>query len=72
MVSYDAIPDGVKVTGAIMAPALTFLGITVEDWTFILSAVVSVLFIIEKLPMFINRVRAFIRWMREAKIDLRK
>lgn len=68
----DQVPDGVKVAGAMTAPVLTFLGITVEDWTFILSAFVSILFIIEKLPMFINRVRAFIRWMREAKIDLRK
>ena len=61
----DQVPDGVKVGGAVAAPVLQVLGVTVEDWTFILSAVVSILFIIEKMPMLITRTRAFIKWIRE-------
>ena len=63
----DQIPDGVKITGAVAAPVLQILGVTVEDWTFILSAIVSILFIIEKMPMLIARTKALIKWIKEVK-----
>jgi hypothetical protein len=44
------IPDTLKVGTALSAPVLTFVGISVEQWGFALSAIVSILFIIEKLP----------------------
>ena len=63
----DQIPDGIKITGAIAAPALTFLGVSVEQWTFVLSAIVSLLFIVEKLPVFIRRCKEAIQWIRDVK-----
>ena len=54
-------PDGVKVAASVSAPVLTVFGIPLEEWTYILSAIVSLLFILEKLPKFINR---FINWVR--------
>lgn len=65
--TLENVPDAVKVAGAVTAPALSFLGVTVEDWTFILSAIVSILFIIEKLPMLINRGKSFYQWIRKAR-----
>ena len=53
----EHIPDGVKVGVSVSAPALTLFGIPLEQWTFILSAIVSLLFIIEKLPMLWARVK---------------
>ena len=61
------VPDTLKVSTAVAAPVLTFLGVSVEQWTFILSAIVSLLFIIEKLPVFIQRCKSFIEWMRDVK-----
>lgn len=56
------IPDGAKVAVSVTAPVLTLFGITVEDWTYILSAIVSVLFIIEKTPTMIKRVKELWKW----------
>jgi hypothetical protein len=53
----EHVPDGIKVTASLSAPALTVAGVPLEEWTFILSAIVSILFIIEKMPMLINRVK---------------
>jgi hypothetical protein len=61
----NQVPDGIKVAAAVSAPALTFLGITVEEWTFILSGIVSVFFIIEKFPMFLQRMRQLRQYIRE-------
>jgi hypothetical protein len=61
------VPDTLKVSTAVAAPVLTFLGVSVEQWTFILSAIVSFLFIIEKLPVFIQRCKSFIEWMRDVR-----
>lgn len=61
----EQIPDTVKVAVSVSAPVLTVFGITVEDWTYILSALVSILFVIEKLPMFIIRIKALKEWMRD-------
>ena len=63
--TVEQIPDGIKVATAVSAPALSFLGVSVEDWTFILSAIVSFLFIVEKLPVFISRCRALGQWIKE-------
>jgi hypothetical protein len=67
--SVDHIPDTIKVGVSVAAPGLHFLGVSVEQWTFVLSAAVSILFIIEKLPMLISRVRAFIKWIKKVKTE---
>ena len=59
--TMQQIPDTLKVGTALSAPILTFLGISVEQWGFALSAIVSILFIIEKLP---NLCRTLVRLYR--------
>lgn len=61
----ENIPDAAKVVTAVSAPALTLFGVSVEQWTFVLSAVVSILFIIEKLPVFIRRCKEFYKVIRD-------
>lgn len=46
----ENIPDSVKVLGSVSPPALTFFGIAVQEWTYVLSALISIMFIIEKIP----------------------
>jgi hypothetical protein len=67
--SLDHIHDTVKVGASVAAPGLHFLGVSVEEWTFVLSAVVSILFIIEKMPMLITRLKGFIRWIKKVKTN---
>ena len=65
--ALENIPDGIKVGTAVAAPVLNLFGVPIEEWTFILSAIVSLLFIIEKLPVFILRCKTFVRWLKERK-----
>ena len=65
--ALENIPDGIKVGTAVSAPVLNLFGVPIEEWTFILSAIVSLLFIIEKLPVFILRCKTFVRWLKERK-----
>ena len=60
----EHIPDGAKVTVSVAAPILTLFGIPLQEWTYILSAIVSILFIIEKAPVILQRVKSFIRWIK--------
>lgn len=61
----ENIPDSVKVAVSV-SPSVSyvFLGLPLESWTYVLSAIVSVMFIIEKLPVFIQRVKQFHNWIR--------
>jgi hypothetical protein len=59
-----SVPDSVKITLATGSTALTMFGITVQDWMYIGSAIVSILFIIEKTPIFLQRMKELYRWMR--------
>ena len=61
------VPDVVKLGVAVSPPTLTILGFPVEQWTFVLSAIVSILFIIEKAPMFIQRMKALIAWIKRVR-----
>lgn len=62
--TIDQVPDGVKVAVSVGSPVLAFFGYPVEQWGFVLSAIVALLFIVEKLPMFIKRVKDLIDWMK--------
>ena len=46
---------------SVSAPVPTVFGIPLEEWTYILSAIVSLLFILEKLPKMIRKVRDWIK-----------
>ena len=67
MTTLEQIPDTLKIGVSVSAPALAFLGVSVEDWTFVLSAIVSILFIIEKMPMLITRIKSLIQWIKKVK-----
>ena len=52
----EQIPDSVKITLATVPPGLYLFGIPMEHWILILSAIASVLVIIEKLPKALDSV----------------
>lgn len=60
-----SVPDSIKIGLATGSSALTLFGVSVQDWMYILSAIVSLLFIIEKAPVFIQRVKELIKWVRD-------
>lgn len=61
----ESLPDTIKVAAAASAPLLTVFGITVEEWAFILSAIASIVLVIERIPMVINHIRMFRSWIRK-------
>lgn len=63
----EQIPDGIKLSAAVGSSVLTFLGFPIEQWMYVLSAVVSILFIIEKLPIAISRIVQLYDWIRDKK-----
>lgn len=48
----ETVPDSVKVVAAGAAPMASLFGLTAEEWSFALSSVVALLFIVEKLYKF--------------------
>lgn len=61
--TLQQVPDSAKIAVATGSSALTLFGISVEEWMYILSAIVSILFIIEKTPVFIERMKQLKRWI---------
>lgn len=64
------VSDTVKVGLATGAPVLTIAGYPVEQWGYVLSAIVALFVIIEKSPVVVARVRQFRNWVRK-KLDAR-
>jgi len=60
----EHVPDSVKVSAAVSAPGLSFLGVPVESWGYILSIIVAVMVIIEKTPIVIQRFKEVISLVR--------
>lgn len=53
MTNYiEQIPDGVKVAVAGSAPMANLFGLSVVEWSYTLSSIVALLFILEKLFKF--------------------
>jgi hypothetical protein len=46
----EQIPDPAKAVITIPVPILSLAGVPIEQWVFALSAILTILFIIEKLP----------------------
>lgn len=62
----ENVPDSLKVAVSVSPGVGTmFLGMTIETWTYVLSATVSIMFIIEKLPIFIERCKQFYNWIKD-------
>jgi hypothetical protein len=57
---YDKIPETAKVGTAVGPAALTLAGLPLDQWILILSAIVSLLVIIEKLPRAIDSMKILI------------
>lgn len=53
----EHIPDSAKVIGSISAPILAVFGLPMETWGYILSGIVSIMFIIEKFPIMLERAK---------------
>jgi len=61
--TMSQIPDSAKIAIATSSSALSFLGVPVEQWMYLLSAIVSVLFILEKLPVVIKMFKEmYVKW----------
>ena len=56
------VPDNLKVGVSIAPAALTLFGIGLQDWVYITSAIVSLMFVIEKMPVVIKRFKEFGNW----------
>lgn len=63
----EQVPDGVKATIAVSSPVLAIFGYPVEQWGFVLSALVALLFIVEKIPMLITRLRQLGAWINDQR-----
>lgn len=61
--AVESIPDSLKVGASVAPAALSLFGISLQDWVYISSALVSLMFIIEKMPIVINRLRTLINWI---------
>lgn len=53
---HEHIPDSVKLAIAAGPPGLYFFGLPVEHWILIMSAIASVLVIIEKIPKALDSI----------------
>lgn len=62
----DQIPDSAKLTVATVPPGLYLFGMPMEHWILILSAIASLLVIIEKLPKALDSIQKLVnrfkRW----------
>lgn len=68
MMKYiEQVNDTMKFGLATAAPVLTVFGVPVETWGYILSAIVSLMFIIEKTPIVYSRLKQFREWLNECK-----
>lgn len=56
--TVEHIPDSIKVAIASGAPMASLFGLTVEEWSFVLSGIVALLFILEKLYKFYKWCRS--------------
>lgn len=65
---YEHVPESVKVSTAVGPAALSLLGMPIEQWVYILSAVVSLFIIIEKLPAVVHSIKRMRDWI-TGKVD---
>lgn len=53
----DTLLDFVKMTSATAPAGLTVLGYPIDDWAYVVSITVGLLFIIEKLPAVLDSIK---------------
>lgn len=57
----EQVPDSAKITSVAITPILSIFGVPLEQWVYVLSAIMTILFIIEKIP----KVIISLKWMWE-------
>lgn len=55
----EQVPDSAKITSVAITPILSLFGVPLEQWVYVLSAIMTILFIIEKIP----KVIISLKWM---------
>ena len=60
----EQIPDGIKIGASIAPTTLAFFSIPVDQWAWVFSIIVSLLFMIEKAPIVYVRVKSLIKVIR--------
>lgn len=63
----EQVPDTAKVAAASAAPVLTLFGVSVEQWGFVISAIVGILFIVEKIPVAAKSIQTIMKWWNERR-----
>lgn len=67
--SWQSIPDSFKVVGGSSPPVLHMFGVPVEQWSFIISIVIGLFYIIEKLPKVLDSIKFMYRKLRKRRTD---
>jgi len=67
--TLQQVPDSAKLSVALSSTALTFMGISVEQWMYLLSGIVSLLFIIEKSISLCQKYKAYRRSKKNASCE---
>lgn len=63
----EQIPDSLKLAAATCPTVLHIWGYPVEQWMYVVSAVVSIMFIIEKSPVVIKNIKMLINYVKFKK-----
>lgn len=58
----EQVPDSAKVAASAAAPVLSIFGVAVEQWGYVISAIVGILFIIEKIPVVAKSINTIMNW----------
>jgi hypothetical protein len=66
---YEQVPESAKLSTAIGPAALSILGMPLDQWVYVLSAIVSLLVIVEKLPKVIQSIKSLKDWITGKKDD---
>ena len=61
---FEKIPETAKVTTAVGPAVMTLMGMPLDQWILVLSAIVSLLVIIEKLPKVITAIQNIVQWVK--------
>jgi hypothetical protein len=65
----EHVPESAKLTTAIGPAAISLFGMPLDQWVYALSAVVSILVILEKLPKVIHSIKNLKDWITGKKDD---
>lgn len=62
---HDAAIEAVKAAPPLGVAGLTIFGVSVADWAMLLTILYTLFLLIDKLPIVLERLRQFRRWLKE-------